>query len=76
MNKSRRKKIQDIKDKLLDLLTEIEELDALCEDEEGNKWEENSYMVMLHDKKGKMEFEEFLESDLKDANSINRKECE
>lgn len=26
MNKSRRKKIQDIKDKLLDLLTEIEEI--------------------------------------------------
>lgn len=51
------------------VIAEVDELDALCEDKEGNQWEENTYMVMLHNKEGKMEFEEFLESDLKEANS-------
>jgi hypothetical protein len=49
------------------VIAEVAELDALCEDEEGRQWEENTYMVMLHNESGKMVFEEFLESDLEEV---------
>ena len=48
------------------VIAEVDELDALREDEEGRQWEENTYMVMLHNERGKMVFEEFLVSDLEE----------
>lgn len=52
------------------VIAEVEELNALVEDENGNRYEENTYMVMLHDKNGKMIFEEFLESELIESLTI------
>lgn len=46
------------------VIAEVEEENALVEDKNGNQHTENSYMVMLHRKSGKMYFEEFLESEL------------
>jgi hypothetical protein len=40
------------------------EVGVIAEFEEDDIEGQRSYMVMLHDKKGKMYFEEFLESEL------------
>lgn len=46
------------------VIAQIEEENAVIEDAKGNQYRENTYMVMLHRKNGKMYFEEFLESEL------------
>lgn len=51
------------------VIAEVGELDAICQDGDGNHWEENTYIVMLHDENGKMEFEEFFESDLEEVST-------
>ena len=54
------------------VIAEVDEENALIEDAQGKKHKENTYMVMLHNKKGKMYFEEFLESQLELVQQIKK----